>query len=1242
RLLQALPGVTVVEPQGALWGDFQASRIDVALPRGGRLTLQQPRWQALSFQRAPNAAFGVGVHIERLQAASLDLQWVADPKASPAKAPEQVQVPVGLVIDTLAIDELRTPWQQGVPVVGLRAKLALQQPRHELQIQAVRWHGWSLQGQAQLSPHAPTLNALWKASGDRGEARVQIQGPLQALVLQSDVQVRANAQAPAQRLQAQATLAPFADWPVSHAQVRFEAFDLHTLLPAAPFTALTGALDLIPRDLQPGAPGTRLKPLPAVLGARAPARRVSDLALTVDVRNARPQAWDAAGLPIKRVAGQVLWFSPAASAMGAKGDKAGPQGEAELTVSTPSRDGRADGELRISGPWRLDDPAGTRLTLTLRQLDVRALHSQAAPLRLDGVVKGEGMAAAGTQAQPVSASQAWAMARWRVDGAVKALMLPDGGSLAGQAAELSLQGQWSRLQWAIDALKLQAGDTLASLSGQWQAEGADAQGPWAGHADIKLQAFDPARWLPWPRPPGDALQRTALNGQWRVQARDAGGPLPWAQRLELSAQGQLGGSTLLGVPVTAEAQASLKGAWQARLQATAAGNVLEWQAQGPALPARAGEPPLVPGTTLQWQLRAPTLQGWGTWAQAAGWQALQGRLETSGQWGVNAQGQWRSTGQLHAAGVQAVQSRSQARVALADAEGQWALQDGGGSSPWQFSLKARDAQWGTWALPRAEAALTGAREAHRLSLQGDVLTPERKLSTGARVRETARVSLSLEGGWQGDARSARWQGSVGPVKVLPLDAGRVAWLDVQPFALQAQWGPDGRQWRIGAAQAQVFGAKVQIEPSSGQGNALGEGVNLQASLAPLPVAELLGRIQPDAGWGGDLSVAGRLVARRAPGGAWSVQGELRRQAGDLSLREPGIDGATAQSLGVKEVRVGLTAQDGVWRLEPALEGRVLGSLRGTVTCRAQRSDLLPGPDDALSGQVEFKADNLRAASVWAPAGWRLGGKASATLQVAGTLQRPDLQGLVSGEGVQVANPLLGIQVTQGDMLLRLGQHGARIERFEARGGQGGGRLSATGEAQFGDTPTAQITLRTERFALLQRVDRRAVVSGQLQASLLPDALQANGEFTVDEGLIDISHSEAPTVGDDVNVVNRPGVEDEPVQTASPRKMNVLIALNLGEQLRLKGRGIDTHLGGQLRLTTPGNRPQLHGRVSALKGTYAAYGQKLSIERGGITFTGPVENPRLDILAMRPQSPTASASDVKVGVQISGTAQEPRV
>jgi translocation and assembly module TamB len=97
-----------------------------------------------------------------------------------------------------------------------------------------------------------------------------------------------------------------------------------------------------------------------------------------------------------------------------------------------------------------------------------------------------------------------------------------------------------------------------------------------------------------------------------------------------------------------------------------------------------------------------------------------------------------------------------------------------------------------------------------------------------------------------------------------------------------------------------------------------------------------------------------------------------------------------------------------------------------------------------------------------------------------------------------------------------------------------------------------------------------------------------------------------------------------------------LQVGLGEKLRLRGRGLDTQLRGELRLTTPAAKLAVDGTVRTAAGTYAAYGQKLSIDRGELTFTGAVENPRLDIIATRPNL------EQVVGVAVTGTALNPRV
>jgi len=154
----------------------------------------------------------------------------------------------------------------------------------------------------------------------------------------------------------------------------------------------------------------------------------------------------------------------------------------------------------------------------------------------------------------------------------------------------------------------------------------------------------------------------------------------------------------------------------------------------------------------------------------------------------------------------------------------------------------------------------------------------------------------------------------------------------------------------------------------------------------------------------------------------------------------------------------------------------------------------------------------------------------------------------------------------------------------------------------------------------------------------------DGRFQVDEGLVDFTRSDAPELGDDVEVVRRPRANpsaEEPVSPAATvapaaRRVALDLRVDMGERLRVRGHGLDTGLRGDLHLTSPGGRLTVDGTLRAVGGTYQAYGQKLVIDRGVLAFAGPVENPRLDIEATRPNL------DVRVGVLVTGTALAPRV
>jgi translocation and assembly module TamB len=69
---------------------------------------------------------------------------------------------------------------------------------------------------------------------------------------------------------------------------------------------------------------------------------------------------------------------------------------------------------------------------------------------------------------------------------------------------------------------------------------------------------------------------------------------------------------------------------------------------------------------------------------------------------------------------------------------------------------------------------------------------------------------------------------------------------------------------------------------------------------------------------------------------------------------------------------------------------------------------------------------------------------------------------------------------------------------------------------------------------------------------------------------------------------------------------------------------------------PGEPLRARGTLNIAKGSFAAYGRELEIERGVLRFNGPIDNPSLDILAMR------RGQEVEAGVSVLGTVLAPRI
>jgi translocation and assembly module TamB len=122
----------------------------------------------------------------------------------------------------------------------------------------------------------------------------------------------------------------------------------------------------------------------------------------------------------------------------------------------------------------------------------------------------------------------------------------------------------------------------------------------------------------------------------------------------------------------------------------------------------------------------------------------------------------------------------------------------------------------------------------------------------------------------------------------------------------------------------------------------------------------------------------------------------------------------------------------------------------------------------------------------------------------------------------------------------------------------------------------------------------------------------------------IATSSSTAVNQDVNVY-----VDERSLFSIPIAADVSVALE--NDIRFTGFGISAQLGGDItyRQSATG-ASSTYGELSIISGSYTAYRQALVIRQGQLLFFGAIDNPALNIRAVR------QVNDVTVGVLMNGT------
>ena len=1234
-LVLRLPGTVQLEGfRGSVLGsEWEAKRLRVEWDGGKQwVVIEGLQGRGLRWAWRPNAHAWVALSVDTMAARQVTLHTVTAPATGPTPMPATLAPPVQLQLGVLQVQRFVLDGQP--PVDGLLVKGLQLDARpgelHRLESFALQAAGVDISGSAELAnapPYALTAqaNARPVLGGDAPAwaAVTRAKGNLADLLLTGTLRGRPPAvlgnrkgapPAEAPALDIKAALHPLQPWPLANLDLQTRALNLAALAPNAAW-----------------APVTQINGQATVQGGGG----ATPLQAQVALDNLLPGRWNEGRLPLRRVTFDM------SGSLQQRDRITLPRFDVLLADASGSA-GRYSG----SAVWQTH-------TLTLE-----SMLSSVAPQKLDGraatmtligplALTLRGLPSPDPQATTPPPTPA---VTWNLD--VQ-------GKLAGarQAVQLQLEGSADEQRLELRRATAQAGAAGASLTATLQRV---ARGDWQLNTAGSVHDFDPVLW--WPGEAGGAWRQSPhrLSGAWQLDLRLPPGalamkPLVLAQRVAGNGTLRLTDSLLAGMALAADIKLGYSPANNpapATLNADVqlGGNTLRLEGRGD---------PNGEGRSDRWQLalEAPRVAGLAALSRLfpalAGWEPRDGSAQAS----LSADGRWP---EIRSEGKATLAQLRLGTLSMASGSARWQLATAGGQAL-ALQAEARDIRWGQAAgsgpgraeggqrVQQLRADISGTLAEHRIAILAALpVVPPRAAEQvlGLKLKTGTRALLRATGQWlPADAGGGKWKARIERMAVGAWDgtgtamggAESTSWAEAQD--LRAEVDVDAR----GSLQA------LQVNPGSLRlGDALAlrwdevrvdlrgaqPQLQMRANIEPFTLAPLLVRLQPEMGWQGDLRVTARLDIRAAE--KMDADLVIERSDGDLHLS--GTDGT--QLLGLTDFRLAVSAHEGVWNFAPTLRGRSIGELSGRVTVQSTPERRWPPAEAAIAGEVRARVADLGIWGAWVPPGWRLAGALETTAKVSGTFGKPQLDGQLAGQGLAVRNLLQGVNISDGQVLVKLAGDTAQIERFTLRAGDGS--ASITGGVTFGpklQVAQGRLQMRADRLRVLGRVDRTVITSGEAVAVLQNERIQVDGKFRIDEGLFDASSADAPSLDEDVTV-RRAGAPEERQAAAevpqSKRSFVLGVDIDLGDRLRVRGRGLDTGLRGQVRVSNPGGRLAVNGTITSNGGTYAAYGQKLEIERGIIAFSGGYNNPRLDVLALRPNI------DQRVGVAITGNVLTPRV
>ncbi|GGJ86044.1 translocation/assembly module TamB domain-containing protein [Pseudomonas matsuisoli] len=483
--------------------------------------------------------------------------------------------------------------------------------------------------------------------------------------------------------------------------------------------------------------------------------------------------------------------------------------------------------------------------------------------------------------------------------------------------------------------------------------------------------------------------------------------------------------------------------------------------------------------------------------------------------------------------------------------------------------------------------------------------------TGQGNAQSQRAELSLDGpllqtglALNGTLKEGNWRGQLSRGDISSND---MDWRLQQPASLErlasGQFTLGKHCWAY--ADATLCADDQRLTPDT----------SLRMRLRQFPLEILAKWLPDDFAWEGQLNADVNLdLPEAGPKGTLSVDagsGKLRVRDGDTWHDFP-------------YSRLAITSQLSPQRVDTDLnfDGGPLGQLDVTA-------QIDPRPaDKPIEGQFALRGLDLSVGRPFAPMVEQLEGQLNGSGTLAGTLQSPLVNGQLCLSNGRVAGSELPTQVEALEMTVDVAGQSLKLDGNWRSGEAGRGQIAGT--LDWNDGTNVDVRVRGTKLPVNVQPYAELEVEPDLQIGLAGDRLALSGTVNVPRGAIQIRELPPSTVqvSSDTVIV---GQEREDAKTALQMAMD--IDVNVGQdRLTFSAFGLNADIAGQMHV---GDNLDARGELNLNNGRFRSYGQRLTVRRARLLFTGPIDQPFLDVEAIR------VVDDVTAGIRLTGFAAAPQ-